>query len=148
MMRQRAAWSAVFLAILLTACSGSSSGPSATPTSRPSRTHAGNCPTARPEHPGPDAAALARRAAVAAIPTLYTAKERANYKIIKVTPAKAKPADQVEAIPFGLCGELVGSRTFVVIIRFPAGAPSNSLSSGQLFLAPFAGGWKVWLRYH
>ena len=107
-----------------------------------------NCPSVTPELPGRDAAMMARRAAVAAIPNLYSAKARANYKIIKVTRAKANPSDRVEAIPYGMCGELVGSRTWFVISRLPAGAPSNSLSSSQLFLARFRGGWRVWFRYH
>jgi hypothetical protein len=109
--------------------------------------HAG-CPSQPLLLPGPDARSTARAAAVAAIPRLYGPKQRGNYSIGTVTPAAALPAGRVTAIPFGMCGSAVGSRTWVVEMTFPDEAPSASLSSGQLFLGRFSNGWRVWFQYH
>jgi hypothetical protein len=109
--------------------------------------HAG-CPSQPLLAPGPDARSAARAAAVAAIPRLYGPTQRNNYIIGTVTSAAALPDDRVTAIPFGMCGSTVGSRTWVVEMTFPDEAPSASLSSGQLFLGRFSNGWRVWFQYH
>jgi hypothetical protein len=109
--------------------------------------HAG-CPSQPLLPPGPDARSGARAAAVAAIPRLYGPKQRGNYSIGTVTPAASLPAGRVTAIPFGMCGSAIGSRTWVVEMTFPDEAPSASLSSGQLFLGRFNNGWHVWFQYH
>jgi hypothetical protein len=47
-----------------------------------------------------------------------------------------------------MCGPVVGSRTWVVEMRFPKLEPSASLSQGQAFVSRFRSGWRVWYRYH
>jgi hypothetical protein len=83
--------------------------------------------------------AIARvRAAVAKI---YTNINTNGYRVTSAAPAGG---GGFGAIPAGMCGPLVGSRTYVVQLSFPAMAPSASLSQGQLFVSRFTQGWQVW----
>lgn len=60
----------------------------------------------------------------------------------------ARRTEGVGAVAFGMCGSVVGERTWVVEIRFPTLEPSASLSQGQAFVGRFRAGWRVWYRYH
>ena len=118
--------------------SGAASGP-ATPDS--------HCPSQTPLDPGADAKAAATAAAEAAVPQRYP--RHIDIAGFRVTDAyAADPASGYGAIPYGLCGQAVGQRTWVVELSFPKMAPSVDLSAGQLFLSRFPEGWKIWFQYH
>jgi hypothetical protein len=118
--------------------SGSASGP-ATPDS--------HCPSQTPLDPGADAKAAATAAAVAAVPQRYPPHtDIAGFRVTDVYAAD--PASGYGSIAYGLCGQAVGRRTWVVELSFPKMAPSVDLSAGQLFLSRFPDGWKVWFQYH
>jgi hypothetical protein len=120
------------------ATSGSISGP-ATPDS--------HCPSQTPLDPGADAKTAATAAARAAVPQRYP--PHIDIAGFRVTDAyAADPASGYGAIAYGLCGQVVGQRTWVVELSFPKMAPSVDLSAGQLFLSRFPDGWKVWFQYH
>jgi hypothetical protein len=120
------------------AIAGPVSGP-ATPDS--------HCPSQTPLDPGADAKAAATAAAEAAVPQRYP--PHIDIAGFRVTDAyAADPASGYGAIPYGLCGQAVGQRTWVVELSFPKMAPSVNLSGGQLFLSRFPDGWKVWFQYH
>jgi hypothetical protein len=46
------------------------------------------------------------------------------------------------------CGPRLQHRTVVVYLRFPALAPSASLSEGVVLVSRFRGGYRVWARLH
>jgi hypothetical protein len=117
---------------------GSISGP-ATPDS--------HCPSQTPLDPGADAKSAATAAAQAAVPQRYP--PHIDITGFRVTDAyAADPASGYGSIAYGLCGQVVGQRTWVVELSFPKMAPSVDLSAGQLFLSRFPDGWKVWFQYH
>lgn len=106
------------------------------------------CPLSSPPlEPGPDPATNARETAIAAIPRLYPYRNLAGWLVAGVHPAEPND-DGYGQIPYGMCGSLVGSRTWVVDLAFPAKTPSQSASQGTLFVARFAKGWEVWYQYH
>ena len=117
---------------------GSISGP-ATPDS--------HCPSQTPLDPGADAKSAATAAAQAAVPQRYP--PHIDITGFRVTDAyAADPASGYGSIAYGLCGQVVGQRTWVVELSFPKMAPSVDLSAGQLFLSRFPDGWRVWFQYH
>jgi hypothetical protein len=106
-----------------------------------------HCPSQTPLDPGADAKAAATAAAKAAVPQRYPA--HIDIAGFRVTDAyAADPASGYGVIAYGLCGQAVGQRTWVVELSFPNMAPSVDLSAGQLFLSRFPDGWKVWFQYH
>jgi hypothetical protein len=106
-----------------------------------------HCPSETPLDPGGDAKAAATAAATAAVPQRYP--PHIDIAGFRVTDAyAADPAAGYGAIAYGLCGDVVGRRTWVVELSFPKMAPSVNLSAGQLFVSRFADGWKVWFQYH
>ncbi len=131
----------------LTACAASSSGagPSLGAGSTPSLSS--SCPAQTPLDPGPGAVTAAVSAAVATVPHRYPPQiDTTGFQVAKAY--QADPSNGYGAIAFGLCGEVVGSRTVVVELSFPKMLPSADLSAGQLFLSRFPDGWKVWFQYH
>ena len=105
------------------------------------------CPlTAEPLDPGPDASTGATDAATAAVPQLYANRHLAGWHITSIHPAVRD--EGYGQIVHGMCGDAVGSRTWVVDLAFPAESPSQDASQGTLFLARFDGGWAIWLQYH
>jgi hypothetical protein len=47
-----------------------------------------------------------------------------------------------------ICGKTLGDESYVVELHIPNAMNSASIGSGQVFVAQFATGWQVWLRYH
>jgi hypothetical protein len=47
-----------------------------------------------------------------------------------------------------MCGKALGDDSYVVELHIPNAVGSASIGSGQVFVAEFATGWRVWLRYH
>jgi hypothetical protein len=122
--------------------SGSISGPISGPATPDS-----HCPSQTPLDPGADAKTAATAVAEAAVPKRYP--PHIDIAGFRVTDAyAADPALGYGAIAYGLCGQVVGQRTWVVELSFPKMAPSVDLSAGQLFLSRFPDGWKVWFQYH
>jgi|SRR5579859_3148122 len=104
------------------------------------------CPTATPLDPGPDAANEVRFTVAKNLPAIYSNIQTSGYQITRVY--EASPGQGFGAIPFGMCGQAIGSRTWIAELYFPAELPSADLSHGQLFLTRFASGWEIWFRYH
>jgi hypothetical protein len=104
------------------------------------------CPTATPLDPGPDAASAVRVTVATNLLRVYSNINTAGYQITRVY--EASPGLGFGGLPFGMCGQAVGSRTWIAELYFPAELPSADLSHGQLFLTRFASGWKIWFRYH
>jgi hypothetical protein len=104
------------------------------------------CPTATLLDPGPDAASAVRVTVATNLPSVYSNINTAAYQITRVY--EASPGPGFGGLPFGMCGQAVGSRTWIAELYFPAELPSADLSHGQLFLARFAPGWEIWFRYH
>jgi hypothetical protein len=121
-------------------------GPAASSAPGP-RTPDSHCPSETPLDPGAGARDAAIAAAEAAVPQRYPPHiDVAGFRV-----TDAYPADQSSgygSIAYGLCGAIVGQRTWVVELSFPRMAPSVDLSAGQLFLSRFPDGWKVWFQYH
>lgn len=80
--------------------------------------------------------------------SVYSNINTAGYQITGVYEASPGPGPGFGALPFGMCGQAVGSRTWIAELYFPAELPSADLSHGQLFLTRFASGWEIWFRYH
>jgi len=116
-------------------------GPAPNPVASPFN----RCPSPAPLSFGQNATADAIATVRAAVPQIYTNINTAGYRITSAAPAGGSGYG---AIPAGMCGALVGARTYVVQLSFPAMAPSASLSQGQLFVSRFGQGWQVWYRYH
>ena len=115
----------------------------AAPTPLP--TDARGCPTIESLPPGPDAAADARAAAVAAIPQRYGADVgKQGFTVTKVYPAAGGAGFGIVAD--SICGKALGDNSYVVELSFAS--DSASVGNGQLFLANFPGGWQVWFQYH
>lgn len=106
------------------------------------------CPTATPLDPGPDAASAVRVTVATNLLSVYNNINTAGYQITRVYEASPGPGPGFGALPFGMCGQAVGSRTWIAELYFPAELPSADLSHGQLFLTRFASGWEIWFRYH
>jgi hypothetical protein len=102
------------------------------------------CPKETPLEPG----VHARDRAIGAVrKSLATGPDEwRTYEIQSAYPATNGKGFSVVAFP--MCGPVVGSRTWVVEIRFPKLEPSASLSQGQAFVSRFRSGWRVWYRYH
>ncbi len=66
------------------------------------------------------------------ITAIYPAAERTGFGIV---------ADSI-------CGKALGDDSYVVELHIPNAVGSASIGSGQVFVAQFATGWQVWLRYH
>ncbi len=106
-----------------------------------------HCPSETPLDPGVGARDAAIAAAEAAVPQRYP--PHIDVAGFRVTDAyAADPSSGYGTIAYGLCGAIVGQRTWVVELSFPRMAPSVDLSAGQLFLSRFPDGWKVWFQYH
>ena len=119
-------------------------GPSAAPGPRTPDSH---CPGETPLDPGAGARDAAIAAAEAAVPQRYPPHiDVAGFRVADAYPAD--PSSGYGTIAYGLCGAIVGQRTWVVELSFPKMAPSVDLSAGQLFLSRFPDGWKVWFQYH
>jgi hypothetical protein len=103
-----------------------------------------DCPREGPLEPGRGA----RDRAIAAVrESLRTGPEEwRTYEIRSAYPATR--AEGFGAIASGMCGPVVGGRTWVVEMHFPKLEPSASLSQGQAFVSRFRSGWRVWYRYH
>jgi hypothetical protein len=126
--------------------SGSGSGSIAGSVAGPA-TPDSHCPSQTPLDPGADAKAATTAAAEAAVPQRYPPHiDIAGFRVTDAYPAD--PASGYGSIAYGLCGQAVGQRTWVVELSFPKMAPSVDLSAGQLFLSRFPDGWKVWFQYH
>jgi hypothetical protein len=104
-----------------------------------------NCPAQPILPPGADASRLARTAARAAVPKVYTDIRIGGFEILQAAAATRSTA--LGSVPYGMCGGTVGTRTWVVQIAFPLEKPSADLSHGVLFMGRFAGGWRVWFRW-
>ena len=103
-----------------------------------------DCPKEAPLEPGRDAR---NRAITAVRESLRTGPDEwRTYEIRSVYPASR--GEGFGIVVFGMCGPRVGSRTWVVEMRFPKLEPSASLSQGQAFVSRFRSGWRVWYRYH
>ena len=103
-----------------------------------------DCPREVPLEPGRQAQ---DRAIAAVRESLRTGPEEwRTYEIQSAYPATR--VGGFGAIAFGMCGPVVGGRTWVVEMRFPKLEPSASLSQGQAFVSRFRLGWRVWYRYH
>jgi hypothetical protein len=121
-------------------------GPTASPAPGP-RTPGSYCPSDTPLEPGAGARDAAIAAAEAAVPQRYPPHiDVAGFRVTDAYPAD--PSSGYGSIAYGLCGAIVGQRTWVVELSFPKMAPSVDLSAGQLFLSRFPDGWKVWFQYH
>jgi hypothetical protein len=119
--------------------------PATVPAPSPWPTDTKGCPTIDSLPPGPDAAAQARAAAVAAIPQRYgTAVAAKGFTVTKVYPAAGGQGFGIVAD--SICGKTLGDNSYVVELGFAS--DSASLGNGQLFLANFPGGWQVWFQYH
>lgn len=105
-----------------------------------------DCPKEVPKQPGPNAREEAIAAAETEVASQYSNIDTSGYEVTNAYPASH--GEGFGAIVYRLCGSTIGERTWVVTLRFPKMEPSASLSQGQLFLARFSGGWKVWFRYH
>lgn len=127
-------------ALLVTAWGGAKI--EAAPTQAPPTSSA--CPKETPLEPGLNA----RDRAIAAVrKSLRTGPEEwRTYEIQSAYPATNGQGFSIVA--FHMCGDVVGTRTWVVEIRFPKLEPSASLSQGQAFVSRFRSGWRVWHRYH
>jgi hypothetical protein len=149
----------ILLVSTITACggAGSLSHPSAGDPSIPPAVHVSvppqvpstgldSCPSEMPLEPGFGASTGVHESVAANVPSIYANLDTTGYVIARVYPAA--PTAGLGAIPFGLCGTLVGSRTWVAELYFPRELPSADLSQGQLFLSRFASGWRPWMRYH
>ena len=103
-----------------------------------------DCPKEAPLEPGRHA----RDKAIAAVrESLRTGPEEwRTYEIQSAYPATRALGFGVVAL--GMCGPVVGRRTWVVEMHFPKLEPSASLSQGQAFVSRFRSGWRVWYRYH
>jgi len=134
----------LLLVVALAACGGSRSAGSGT--SQPAPKVSSPCPSQTPLMPGPDAPTSSVSAAVAAVAQHYSHIDTTGFQVHKAY--QADPSNGFGAIAFGLCGEVIGSRTWVVELSFPKMLPSADLSAGQLFLSRFPDGWKVWFQYH
>lgn len=111
----------------------------------PIPTDAKGCPTIESLPPGPDAAAQARLAAVAAVPQRYGADvAKQGFTVTKVYPAAG--GEGFGIVADSICGKALGDHSYVVELLFAS--DSASLGNGQLFLADFPGGWQVWFQYH
>lgn len=135
------------LILALAACTTRS--PAAVASRQPPAT-ASLCPAQAPQDPGPDPAAGATLAAKAAIAQRYPAPayNTAGFQVSAAYPASVTGTGYAP-IPFGMCGPVLGRDTWVVELTFPMMAKQGpDLSHGQLFLARFSGGWKVWFQYH
>jgi hypothetical protein len=128
-------------AVLVTAWGGAKTEADTTQASSPSSPY---CPREAPLDPGRGA----RDRAIAAVQeSLSTGPEEwRTYEIQSAYPATR--AEGFGAIALGMCGRVVGRRTWVVEMRFPKLEPSASLSQGQAFVSRFRSGWRVWYRYH
>jgi hypothetical protein len=106
--------------------------------------HSPECPKEAPLEPGRDA----RDRAIAAVrQSLRTGpQEWRTYEIRSAYPAAKDEGFGI--VVFGMCGPVVGSKTWIVEVRFPELEPSASLSQGQAFVSRFQSGWRVWYRYH
>jgi hypothetical protein len=121
-------------------------GPAASSAAGP-RTPDSHCPSETPLDPGAGAGNAAMAAAEAAVPQRYPPHiDVAGFRVTDAYPAD--PSSGYGSIAYGLCGAIVGQRTWVVELSFPKMAPSVDLSAGQLFLSRFPDGWKVWFQYH
>ena len=102
------------------------------------------CPKEAPLEPG----RRARDRAIAAVreSTRTVPEEWRTYEIRSAYPATRD--ERFGIVVFGMCGAVVGSRTWVVEMSFPKLEPSASLSQGQAFVSRFRSGWRVWYRYH
>jgi hypothetical protein len=65
------------------------------------------------------------------ITAIYPAADRTGYGIV---------ADSI-------CGKTLGDDSYVVELHIPNAVGSASIGSGQVFVAQFATGWRVWFRY-
>jgi hypothetical protein len=141
--RTRPAWSKLFAllgatTVLVTAWGGATTQAEPTQASPPTSP---DCPKEAPLEPGPHA----RDGAIAAVrKSLRTGPE--EWRAYEIRPATSGQGFSLVAFP--MCGPVVGSRTWVVEIRFPKLEPSASLSQGQAFVSRFRSGWRVWYRYH
>lgn len=112
----------------------------------PLATDSAGCPTEASLPPGPDAAALAEAAAVAAVPQFYGADAAPKAHVTSVYAASTGKGYGIAAD--GMCGKALGDNSYVVEFSFGS-TDSASMGGGQLFLADFPNhGWQVWFQYH
>jgi hypothetical protein len=105
-----------------------------------------NCPGEVPLSTGPGDKAAAEATAVDAVPRLYASKRLEGWRVARVYLAQRDSG--VGQIAYGMCGDVIGQRTWVVEMTFPAELPSASMSQGQFFVSRFSDGWRVWFQYH
>lgn len=103
------------------------------------------CPREVPQETQPNDREEAIRAARSEIPRIYDNVDITDYEM--TAAYRAEPTKGFGAIAFSLCGADIGDKTWVVELRFPK-ERSASTGQGQMFLAKFEGGWRVWTRYH
>lgn len=112
-------------------------------TSSPSPSGLTSCPTEHPLEPGPDR--KAKRQAIAAarpvVPKLFGGDTR-GFVVEGASPARR--SDGVPSI--NICGKELGDKTWVVYVTFPREFGA-SVGDGQLYVARFDSGWKVWNTY-
>ena len=82
---------------------------------------------------------------MAVVPQRYSNLHFRSFVVTRVYPAGPTGFG---GIAYAMCGNVVGSRTWIVELVFPEELPSASASQGQLFVSRYADGWRVWFQYH
>ena len=94
---------------------------------------------------GQEAAAF--DAVAASAQTLYgSSSSNGTVEITAVYPAADRTGFGIVAD--SICGKTLGDDSYVVELHIPNAVGSASIGSGQVFVAQFATGWRVWFRYH
>lgn len=111
------------------------------------------CPAALP--PGSNAASGVLAAVLHEIPNRYPGRIHRGYRIDLLISLAGKnylllnkETRVLWQIAVSQCGKTVANRSWLVLLTFPRAFPSESMGSGQLYVARTASGWHVWFQFH
>ena len=123
------------------------------PASTPLPTATSGCPTVSASGLAGDVNGTATQeaavfdAVAGAAQSLYgSSSSNGTVEITAVYPATDRTGFGIVAD--SICGKALGDDSYVVELHIPNAAGSASIGSGQVFVAQFATGWRVWFRYH
>ena len=123
------------------------------PASDPLPTATSGCPTVPASGLAGDVEGTASQeaqvfhAVAAAAQTLYgSSSSNGTVEITAIYPAVDRTGYGIVAD--SICGKTLGDDSYVVELHIPNAVNSASIGSGQVFVAQFATGWRVWFRYH
>lgn len=112
-----------------------------------------HCPAAL--SPGPNAPEGALAAVRREIPSRYPGSVHRDYRITLLISLAgndyltlSKDNRVLRQIAVSQCGKRTADRSWLVFLVFPHAAPSESMYSGQLYVARTASGWGVWFQFH